>query len=67
MRKIKKAGTVLKGETILIKGLRWKVYKVTDINKSVLFFDLVRHEKGHLYFLGQSIGINKDVEWVVTK
>lgn len=67
MRKIKKAGSVLKGEIILVNGLRWRVSKVSNLNKSVLFFELVRSEKGRGYFMGISKGVNKDVEWVVTK
>lgn len=67
MRKIKKAGSVLKGEIVLIKGLRWRVIRVTNLNKSVLFFELERTEKGQYYFLGLAKGVNKDIEWVVTK
>lgn len=67
MRKIKKAGSVLKGEIILIKGLRWKVDKVTQLNKKVILINLIRSEKGFTYSAGRAIGIDKDIEWVVTK
>lgn len=67
MRKIKKAGSVLKGETVLVKGLRWRVAKVTNLNKKVLFFDLERTEKNQTYRMGLAQGIDKDFEWVVTK
>lgn len=67
MRKIKKAGAVLKGEIVLIHGLRWKVERVSHINKKVLFFNLSRVEKGVQYRMGHARGVDKDIEWMVTK
>lgn len=67
MRKIKKAGSVLKGEIVLIHGLRWKVTRVSHINKKVLLFNLYRVEKGVEFLLGHARGVDKDIEWVVTK
>lgn len=67
MIKIKPAGRVLKGETILIKGLRWKVDKVEHLNSSVLFFSLTRTEKSKSYFMGHSRHINTATQWAVTK
>lgn len=67
MRKIKPAGRVLKGEIILIKGLRWRVNRVSHLNKKVLFLSLIRVEKGETYIMGYAIGVDKHIEWVVTK
>lgn len=67
MRKIKKAGSVLKGEIILVRGLRWRVTKVIDLKKGVLHFDLQREEKDFYYYAGVSVSVDKPIEWVVTK
>lgn len=67
MRKIKNAGTVLKGETLLDRGLRWKVVNAETISKKFLLIMLHRFEKGEEYHMAWYLGVNDDVEWVVTK
>lgn len=67
MKVTKKAGQVLKGEIILIKGLRWYVDRVSELNKSVLFFELSYPEKNGRRFMGHARHKDRDIVWIKRK